>query len=234
MSSDIKILCIIPARGGSKGIPKKNIIDVNGKPLIAYTIEPALEILRTGDIDKVIVSTDSQEIADIAVKYGADVPFLRPESISGDKAKSVEFIQHALDFYSGKNLVYDAVLLLQPTSPLRTAENLKEAIALFKNGNNDSLISCYEEEYINDLVIYRLNKDGKTSIPVNPMHNKGVRRQDHGSLYVRNGCIYISATGIIKNGLVIGEKPLMYVMDKNLSVNVDTMEDLELLRKLMQ
>jgi CMP-N,N'-diacetyllegionaminic acid synthase len=201
--------------------------------LIAYTIEPALEILRSGEIDKVIVSTDSQEIADVAVKLGAEVPFLRPEAISGDKAKSIEFIQHALDYYMGKNLVYDAVLLLQPTSPLRTTENIKEALVLYKNNENDSLISCYKEEYINDLVIYKLSPDGKTSIPVNSLHNKGVRRQDHGSLYVRNGCIYISGANIIANGLVIGEQPLMYIMDKNQSVNVDTIEDLELLRKLM-
>jgi CMP-N,N'-diacetyllegionaminic acid synthase len=229
----LKILAIIPARGGSKGIPKKNIIDVNGKPLIAYTIEPALQALKAGYIEKVIVSTDSEEIAGVARQLGAEVPFLRPESISGDKAKSIEFIQHALQYYSDIGIEFDAVLLLQPTSPLRTVDNLREAIKLFSQGGNDSLISCYEEEYINDLVIYKMGPDGKTSIPVSPLHNKGVRRQDHGSLYVRNGCIYISGVDIVRNGFVIGEQPLMYIMDKNRSVNVDTHEDLELLRKLM-
>jgi CMP-N,N'-diacetyllegionaminic acid synthase len=230
----MNILCIIPARGGSKGIPKKNIIDVNGKPLIAYSTEPALRILEAGLISKLIVSTDSQEIADLAISLGVEVPFLRPENISGDKAKSIDFIQHALQYYSERNIHFDAVMLLQPTSPLRSDENLREAIELFKNSENDSLISCYEEEYINDLVLYRLGDDGKTSVPVNPMHNKGVRRQDHGSLYVRNGCIYITSVETIQNGFVIGENPLMYIMEKNRSVNVDTMEDLELLRKLLQ
>ncbi|HEY1047213.1 MAG TPA: acylneuraminate cytidylyltransferase family protein [Bacteroidia bacterium] len=229
----MKILTIIPARGGSKGIPRKNIIDVNGQPLIAYTILPALEVLKKGMVDKVIVSTDSPEIADVSKKYGAEIPFLRPESISGDKAKSVEFIQHALDFYLSQGVNFDAVLLLQPTSPMRTVEDLEKSIQLFLNSNNDSLISAYEEEYINDLVIYKLDEDGKTSSPLSPMHNKGVRRQDHGSTYVRNGCIYISSAELIKKGLVIGEKPLMYIMDKNKSVNVDTPEDLELLRKLL-
>lgn len=229
----MKILCIIPARGGSKGIPKKNIIDVCGKPLIAYTIEPALEVLKQGYIDKVIVSTDSEEIAEVAKSYGAEVPFLRPESISGDKAKSVEFMEHALLHYEAKGIRYDAVLLLQPTSPLRDASDLIKALKMYKESTNDSLISSYEEEYINDLVIYKLDKDGKTSIPVSPLHNKGVRRQDHGSTYVRNGCIYISSANLIKNGFVIGEQPLMYIMDKNKSVNVDTVEDLELLRKLL-
>ena len=229
----MKIICIIPARAGSKGIPKKNIIDVRGKPLIAYSIEPAIEAMELGLIDKVIVSTDSIEIADISKKYGAEIPFLRPDDISGDKAKSIEFIEHALSFYKNLGINYDAVLLLQPTSPLRTLEDLISALKLFVESNNDSLISAYEEEYINDLVIYKLSEDGKTSIPVNQLHNKGVRRQEHGSLYVRNGCIYISSTELISKGYVIGAAPLMYTMDKNKSVNVDTLEDLELLRKLL-
>ena len=229
----MKIICIIPARGGSKGIPKKNIIDVRGKPLIAYSIEPAIEAMELGLIDKVIVSTDSIEIADISKKYGAEIPFLRPDDISGDKAKSIEFIEHALSFYKNLGINYDAVLLLQPTSPLRTLEDLISALKLFVESNNDSLISAYEEEYINDLVIYKLSEDDKTSIPVNQLHNKGVRRQEHGSLYVRNGCIYISSTELISKGYVIGAAPLMYTMDKNKSVNVDTLEDLELLRKLL-
>ena len=229
----MKIICIIPARGGSKGIPKKNIIDVRGKPLIAYSIEPAIEAMELGLIDKVIVSTDSIEIADISKNYGAEIPFLRPDDISGDKAKSIEFIEHALSFYKNLGINYDAVLLLQPTSPLRTLEDLISALKLFVESNNDSLISAYEEEYINDLVIYKLSEDGKTSIPVNQLHNKGVRRQEHGSLYVRNGCIYISSTELISKGYVIGAAPLMYTMDKNKSVNVDTLEDLELLRKLL-
>lgn len=229
----MKILCIIPARGGSKGIPKKNIIDVCGKPLIAYTIEPALDVLKQGYIDKVIVSTDSEEIAEVSKSFGAEVPFLRPESISGDKAKSVEFMEHALMYYEQQGVQYDAILLLQPTSPLRDAADLISALKMYTESANDSLISAYEEEYINDLVIYKLDADGKTSSPVSPLHNKGVRRQDHGSTYVRNGCIYISAASLIKNGFVIGEKPLMYIMDKNKSVNVDTIEDLELLRKLL-
>lgn len=229
----MKILCVIPARGGSKGIPKKNIIDVNGQPLIAYTILPALEVKNKGLIDKVIVSTDSQEIADISINLGAEVPFLRPDAISGDKAKSVEFMIHALDFYKSNGVNYDAILLLQPTSPLRTKEDLEASLKMFIESDNDSLISAYEEEYINDLVIYKLDNDGKTSTPVSQLHNKGVRRQDHGSTYVRNGCIYISKSELIYNGYVIGDKPLMYIMDKNKSVNVDTFEDLELLRKLL-
>ncbi len=228
------MLCIIPARGGSKGIPDKNIIDINGYPLIFYTIKPALEAQTEGLIDKVIVSTDSQKIADIANKLGAEIPFLRPENISGDKAKSVDLIKHALDFYNSQNKKYKNVILLQPTSPLRDFNDLKNCINLYNNSQNDSLITAYEEEYINDLVMYKVGLDGKTSEPLNNKHNKVIRRQDHGSTYVRNGCIYISDSELINNGYVIGEKPLMYIMPKSKSINLDSMEDLNIFRNILK
>lgn len=229
----MRILCIIPARGGSKGIPDKNIADIKGMPLIAYSILPALNVMKQNLISRVIVSTDSEKIAEIAGNLGAEIPFLRPEEISGDTSKSIDFIIHALNFYASRNEYYDAVLLLQPTSPLRTEADIAAAISLFENHPNDSLISVYEEEYINDLVMYRQGSDGYSSEPLNPLHNKGVRRQDHGSLYVRNGCIYISRTELLRQGLIIGDKPLMYIMPKSKSVNLDTPEDLNLLRKLL-
>lgn len=227
------MLSIIPARGGSKGIPNKNIIDINGKPLIAYTIEPALKAKKAGLIDRLIVSTDSEEIAEIARNYGAEVPFLRPHSISGDNSKSVDFVQHALSFFKKEESSYDNVLILQPTSPLRDLEDISRAISIYNGSNNDSLISVYEEEYINDLVIYNIEKDGKTSIPLNQNHNKGIRRQEHGSTYVRNGCIYISSSKLIFEGFIIGEKPLLYIMDKSKSVNIDTLEDIKLLKLML-
>lgn len=229
----MRILCIIPARGGSKGIPDKNIADIGGLPLIAHSILPALKTMEQHLISRVIVSTDSERIAGIARNLGAEIPFLRPEEISGDTSKSIDFILHALDFYASRNEYFDAVLLLQPTSPLRTEEDIQAAIRLFQEHPNDSLISVYEEEYINDLVMYRAGSDGFSSEPLNPLHNKGVRRQDHGSLYVRNGCIYISRTELLRQGLIIGDKPLMYIMPKSKSVNLDTPEDLNLLRKLL-
>ena len=100
----MKILAIIPARGGSKGIKDKNIIDVCGKPLIQYSIDKSLELKESGLIDQVIISTDSQLIADVGIKLGAKVPFLRPKNISGDRAKSIDFILHALDFFQQQNI----------------------------------------------------------------------------------------------------------------------------------
>ena len=106
-----KILVIIPARGGSKGIRDKNNIDICGKPLIQYSIDQSIELKTIGLVDKIIVSTDSEKIANIGRELGAEVPFLRPDSISQDKSKSIEFILHAINFYEEKNIFFDAVLL---------------------------------------------------------------------------------------------------------------------------
>jgi len=230
----VKILALIPARCGSKGIKEKNIVDICGKPLIAYSIEQALALKKDGVVDEVLVSTDCEKIADISKEWGASVPFLRPQSISGDKAKSISFIIHALDYYQGIGIKYDAVLLLQPTSPLRDVEILKESVNRFKTSAEESLISVYKEEYINDLVMYRADEAGHQLDPLNELHNAGVRRQDHGSIYVRNGAVYLTSSDYLrKEEKVISNKPLMLEMTKSQSVNVDTQEDLVLLRNIL-
>jgi CMP-N,N'-diacetyllegionaminic acid synthase len=230
----LKILVIIPARGGSKGIKDKNIIDVCGKPLIQYTIDKSLELKESGLIDQVIISTDSQLIADVGIKLGVKVPFLRPKNISGDKAKSIDFILHALDFFEQQNIFYDAVLLLQPTSPLRTTKLLKRAIQLMKNSMAKSLISCYREEYINDLVMYREQESSNQLIPLNENHNKGVRRQDHGDIFVRNGAVYLTRTSFLKDSnQIICDTPLLLEMKKSESTNIDSYEDLEILKRIL-
>lgn len=229
----MKILVIIPARGGSKGIKDKNIIDVCGKPLIQYSINQSLELKKISLVDEIIISTDSQKIAEMGRKLGANVPFLRPESISGDKAKSIDFILHAINYYEEKNIFFDAVLLLQPTSPMRDGKLLESAIKLFKECKSDSLISCYKEEYINDLVMYK-SKVGNVLIPLNEKHNKGVRRQDHGDVFVRNGAIYLTSVKYLKETeQIISDYPLLIEMRKSQSINIDTLEDLEILKRAL-
>ena len=229
----MKILVIIPARGGSKGIRDKNIIDICGKPLIQYSIDQSVELKTIGLVDKIIVSTDSEKIANIGRKLGAEVPFLRQDSISQDKSKSIEFILHAINFYEEKNIFFDAVLLLQPTSPMRDLALLKKAIHLFKENNEDSLISCYKEEYINDLVMYKSGKGAKLK-PLNIHHNKGVRRQDHGDIFIRNGAIYLTKVSYLKKSeQIISDNPLLVETRKSQSVNLDSLEDLEILKRVL-
>lgn len=230
----MRILAIIPARGGSKGIKDKNIVLIKGKPLLAYTAIPALSLREKGVLNDVILSTDSSRIAEVGKELGLHVPFLRPAEFATDKAKAISYVIHALDFYEEKGVSFDGVMILQPTSPLRSMEDIEHAVNIFQQEKSDSLISVYEEAYINDLVMYRFGENGHLGNPLNPLHNKGVRRQDHGSVYVRNGCIYITRTKYIRdNELIISDNPLLYVMTKEQSVNVDTPEDLNLLKKVL-
>ncbi len=228
----MKVLAIIPARGGSKGIPFKNIVDVCGKPLIQYTIDIAMQLKSKGLLDEVLVSTDCEKIATISKKLGANVPFLRPAAIAGDKAKSIDYILHSIDFFEFKEQNFDAILILQPTSPLRTYDDIHESINLFISNNNDSLISVYKDEAINELIMYR--KEGDIAIPLNENHNKGTRRQDHVNVYIRNGAVYITKVNYIKNkNNIVSDQPLMYEMSKINSVNIDTFEDLEFVRRVL-
>lgn len=227
-----RLLVIIPARSGSKGIKNKNIIDVCGKPLIAYTIDLALKIKRDKLVSEVIVSTDSKKIADISRKLGANVPFLRPGAISEDKAKSIEFVLHAIDYFERKGVFYDYIITLQPTSPLRQYKDIKEAIKLYLKNKNESLISAYHEESITGSILY--NRKNDLAIPLSPEHNEGIKRQKASRVFIRNGAIYISSVKYIKKyHKVISNSPLLFEMPKNRSLNIDTQKDLKTLRKIL-
>ena len=228
----MKILAIIPARGGSKQIKNKNIVEVAGRPLLYYTAAPALELLRENIISEMIVSTDSDAIAEIGRQLGVNVPFLRPEKLASDTAPSIGYALHAIDFFEREGKTFEAVLVLQPTSPLRTFQDIKKAIQLFCSHCSDSLISAYRDETINELIMYR-TKDN-LAIPLNDKHNQGIRRQDHGSIYIRNGAIYLVRTEFLKKTeKLISDRPLLYEMPKSRSINVDTHEDLKFVTKLL-
>ncbi len=229
----LKYLCIIPARGGSKGIKDKNIISINSKPLIEYTINPSLKLYSEGVINRLIVSTDSKKIASISKKLGAEVPFLRPKEISDDKSKSVEFILHALNYFEKKDLFFDAVITLQPTSPLRNYNDIHNAINLFdKYKNCNSLISCYKDEDINEIKLYK--KKGNKGVPLFKSHNKGIRRQELDDVFIRNGAIYITSVKYFKKTLqIISDTPILYEMPKNRSIDLNTEKELKILEKLL-
>lgn len=220
-----KRIGLIPARGGSKGIPHKNIYDLNGKPLIAYSIEAGLRAKDAGYLDRVVVSTDDEEIAQISSDFGAEVPFIRPAELAADKSKSVDCMIHAVQFYKERDIEFDTMVLLQPTSPLRTVEDIINAINIYENEKVESLISCYREESINEYNVYYI--DGNMGLPLRKEHNLGKRRQDIPTLYARNGAIFITDVNyMLESKLVISDSPAIYVMPKERSVNIDTMSDM--------
>ena len=153
------VLAVIPARGGSKGVPRKNIRQVCGKPLIAYTIETALaakELFR-----RVLVSTDDAEIADVSRRWGAEVPFLRPSELANDKAPMIPVIQHAIRFAENdENVRYDWVCLLQPTEPFRTLADIEKVLAIAMAGGCDSVISVVQVFSVHPMLMKRI-EDGR-------------------------------------------------------------------------
>ncbi len=227
-----KILCIIPARGGSKGIPKKNIVEVGGKPLIAYSTELGANLVGKDIVKRAIVSTDSREIADIAMKYGGDVPFIRPGELASDQSKSIDFVHHAIDFLQTMGEEYDDLLILQPTSPLRECSDIKEAFEIYNKQEADSLVSVCRESHNTKAMYHNVEGIGQ---PLDPNHAKGSRRQEHKPIFIRNGAIYITNLNyLLKTDRIISDHPALYEMSKMKSINLDDLSDLELLRCIMR
>ena len=215
-----KIVALIPARGGSKGIKNKNIIDLCGKPLISYTIQAALE---SKYIDKVIVSTDSQEIADVAIKYGAEVPFLRPGELASDTSKTIDAVMHAVGELEKRKEQYDILILLQATQPLRTADDIDSAIELFIKNKGQSLVSVSPVED-NPILIRTIDNLGRMN-SILPMKST-CRRKDMPLYYRVNGCIYINLISELDLNTSFNDNKIPYIMPKERSVDIDEIKDL--------
>ncbi|WP_256442658.1 cytidylyltransferase domain-containing protein [Polynucleobacter sp. AP-Elch-400A-B2] len=212
----------MPARGGSKGIPQKNIKVFSGKPLIAHTIETALQ---SGFIDDVLVSTDSPEIAKISIDYGAEAPFLRPQEISGDNSQILETIVHALNFLMCEGRCYSRIVLLQPTSPLRTTQDIDSALSMFMLSDASSLVSVESVPHKFNPESIMFIEDGLL-IGKEGMPRHGALRQDKKNYYVRNGpAILISKHSVISRGSLYGEHVIPYVMDRVSSIDIDDLND---------
>ncbi|MBU3126096.1 acylneuraminate cytidylyltransferase family protein [Clostridium tagluense] len=229
MYKNKRFLAIIPARGGSKGIPNKNVMAICGKPLIAYTIEAGK---KSKYIDEIIVSTDSDVIKVIAQQYGAVVPFLRPEELSSDSAKSIDVVIHAIDFYKNNNIAFDYVILLQPTSPLRTFEHLDKAIEKIIESNRTSLVSVCEAEE-NPILMRNIENDKLKEVI--SFEGTNLRRQDLPTFYIFNGALYINSTDmLVDEKKFVNEDTIPYVMDKESSVDIDTMLDARLVELIIK
>jgi len=214
------MIALIPARGGSKGLPSKNTKLLAGKPLIAYAIESAL---NSKYISKVYVSTDSEEIAEIARKYGAKVPFLRPIHLATDEALAVDTYIFMLDKWqeSGENV--DSFIILQPTSPLRTSKNIDESIELFHSKNASSVISYTEENH--PISWHKYVNEDLTFSPI--FEEEIVNRQQKRKTYYPNGAIFVFKEGLIREKKYYNENSFAYLMSRNNSVDIDTLEDFE-------
>lgn len=228
-SLDKKILAIIPARGGSKGIPRKNIFPVAGKPLLVWTIEAAF---KSKLINRIIVSSDNEEILNVASKFGAE-PIKRPKTMAGDKSPYNLLIFHVLDYLKKKeNYVPDILVYLQPTSPLREGKDIDKAISLLK-GEAGSVISVYEID----------NKILKSFLVSEKGFMKGIsndrfpfmNRQDLPKVYMPNGAIYVIKRNLFqRTGKLFSNKTIPFVMSQEKSLDIDLLDDLKKTEKLLR
>lgn len=222
-------LIIIPARGGSKGIPKKNIALLNGRPLISYTISAALEVAPR---QQIILSTDSDEIADVARQCGLEVSYRRPDELATDTAGSREVMLDAMDWADRQGISYDAVLLLQPTSPLRNADDIRGAMALY-NRDIDMVVSVTDARsnpYYNCF-----ESDDRGYLHVSKGEGLYTRRQDAPPAYEYNGAVYvINPESIRKMPLGAFPRRIPYLMPAERSVDIDTPLDLIIAGQLLK
>lgn len=228
----MKILGLIPARGGSKGIPGKNIKLLHGKPLLQYTSEVALE---SSLISKVILSSDDAGIIQVAKNLNIDVPFIRPQNLAEDKSATLSVIQHAIQFFREKNVEFDAVCLLQVTSPIRTVDFLDKAIQKFIKNDTDSLVSVQKvPHHYNPHWTFTPNEKDHLKISTG---EKDIisRRQDLPITYIRDGSIYITKTNVLMNdNSLYGESISFIESPKEFYVNIDTIEDWKEAEELMR
>lgn len=214
-----RILALIPARGGSKGIPHKNIIDLCGKPLISYTIDAGL---GSKYIDYLMVSTDDEEIASVAKEYGAEVPFMRPAELAADTSKTIDVVLHAIKTLDDRGYSFETLVLLQPTQPLRTVEDIDASIEKYYENSCRPLASVSEIDDHPLLIRRIVGGELKTLLNV----SSTCRRQDMPMYYRINGCIYINEIKEINKDTSFNDNGTPYIMDRSHSVDIDEMKDL--------
>jgi N-acylneuraminate cytidylyltransferase/CMP-N,N'-diacetyllegionaminic acid synthase len=214
------MIALIPARGGSKGLPGKNTKLLLGKPLIAYAIQSAL---NSKYIKEVYVSTDDEEIAEISKKYGAKVPFLRPAHLASDEALAVDTYIFMLDKWQESGQIVDSFVILQPTSPLRTSENIDEAIELFQTKNASSVISYTEENH--PISWHKFINDDLTFSPI--FEEELLNRQQIRKTYYPNGALFIFKADLIRQRKYYDKNSCAYLMPRKNAVDIDTLDDFE-------
>ena len=222
-ASEMKVLGLIPARGGSKSIPNKNLIDLGGRPLIKWTIDAA----KKSSLSRVIVSTENDEIAGVSKSFGVEVPFTRPISLAQDKSQTIDVVLHALSVIDEQ---FDAVMLLQPTSPFRTSDDIESALALFDK--TSSVISVAAVDGTHPARMKYL-ENGLLIDPLFVEEVENMPRQNLRPMYIRNGAVYLTSVSDLNKRTFKGESSWALVMPKERSINIDSQFDLLLARMML-
>lgn len=224
-TSHPRVLALISARGGSKGLLRKNVLELAGKPLIAWTVQAALQAECVTDV---VLSSDDDEIMDIAAHYGCDVPFRRPSDLASDTASVIDVVLHSLEVLPSHGYFeYDYVLLLQPTSPLRTASHIDAAFKQLHSHKAPSCVSLCEVSS-SPYLMFNFTSNGLID-PILPIEGKSLRRQDLPSVYELNGAIYFSTPSALRAARSFTtDATVGFVMPRNLSTDIDTIEDFQL------
>ena len=226
----MKSIAVIPARSGSKGLKDKNIKLLNGKPLIWYSIQAAIS---SGCFDEVMVSTDSEKSAEIARECGASVPFLRSDEMSTDKASSWGTVQEVLDNFKDLGKEFDTVMLLQPTSPLRTSEDIKNAFAILEEKNADSVVGVCEMDHSplwSNVLPANRCLDGF----IRPEVKESSGRQSLPTYYRINGAIYLTKVTEALGTNLYSDSGYAYIMEQAKSIDIDTELDFKMAEFLIQ
>ena len=230
----MKVLGIIPARGGSKGIKYKNILELGDKPLIQYTINSCL---KSKNLANFIVSTDNKRIAEISKDCGAKVPFLRPKELANDNSSSFSVVKHAAEFFKAKfKIQYDAYMLLQPTTPFRDANLIDNSIAKLKeNSSATSVISIVNVESNHPFRMYTLNNREYMESLIKGDYDPMEARQNLPNIYIRSGDIYLTTSKtLFEENSLIGSLPIGIKINPKKAINIDTVIDLEVANAILK
>jgi CMP-N-acetylneuraminic acid synthetase len=219
-----KVLALIPARGGSRRLPGKNLLKLCGEPITVWSVKAAQQ---SKYVDRIVVSTDSDEIAEVARAAGADVPFMRPNYLASDTASSLDVVKHALNELNQKGQCYEFIVLLQPTSPLRTSKHIDESFELLQSKDADAIVGVTELDHPIELT-NRLPDD--LSMKGFFATDSHLRSQEFPKRYRVNGAIYlVRVESLIKeNTIFLSDRIYAYKMDREVSVDIDTPYDLKL------
>lgn len=228
----MRVLGIVTARGGSKGIPRKNIVQLLGKPLLAYTAEAALAAKR---LTRTVLSTEDEEIARVGREYGLDVPFLRPPELARDETPTIPVVQDMVHRLEAGGERYDAVLVLQPTNPLRRPEVIDGSIELLQQTGADSVISFVDVGEKHPARMKFIAAAGRVIDPPFAEQFEGQRRQEIPKLYLREGSIYLTRrTVLMKQNSLQGQDCRAYIIPQEWACNIDTPFDLFLAEQMLK